>query len=286
MATEVGKHVADVLTANPDLRMLIVLPMIPDVDAPVAETTQSYGRRLAMEQILATGGDRVAVFGLCNAAGLPIYVHSKLCVIDDQWASVGSDNLNLRSWTSDSEIACLVIDERESDSAAPDDSFPVLLLRELAAEHLGCIPEEVPTDLHDLFDAFVASADALDSWYAAATAPTASARRDPRQLARHLARPRRKHGHRMDRARNTAAQTARQRSPAASIVAHAHPASCAVSTAAPVALANAFSPKGVCRLRPRRHGAARRKPARTESAWRRCPRVTALAIAEPAPRRG
>ncbi|HNQ05622.1 MAG TPA: phospholipase D family protein [Tetrasphaera sp.] len=208
-STEVGKHFADALTANPDLRMLIVLPMIPDVDAPVAKTTQFYGRRLAMEQILATGGDRVAVFGLCNAAGLPIYVHSKLCVIDDQWASVGSDNLNRRSWTSDSEIACLVVDERDSDSAAPDDSFPVLLLRELAAEHLGCIPEEIPTDLHDLFDAFVASADALDSWYAAATDPTASARRDPRHLARHLARPRRKHGHRMDHARNTAAQTAK-----------------------------------------------------------------------------
>ena len=113
------------------------------------------------------------------------------------------------TWDSESITLSLVVDERDSDSAAPDDSFPVLLLRELAAEHLGCIPEEIPTDLHDLFDAFVAAADALDSWYAAATDPTASARRDPRHLARHLARPRRKHGHRMDHARNTAAQTAK-----------------------------------------------------------------------------
>lgn len=207
-SSEVGKHFADVLTANPDLRMLIVLPMLPDVDAPVAETTQFYGRRLAMEPILKAGGDRVAVFGLCNGAGLPIYVHSKLCVIDDRWASVGSDNLNRRSWTSDSEIACLVVDEREDEGAPPTDSFPVLLLRELAAEHLGCPRDEVPTDLDDLFDAFVASADALDRWYAATTDPTASVRRDPRQFARQLARPRRKHGHRMDRARKSAAQTA------------------------------------------------------------------------------
>ena len=34
-----------------------------------------------------------------------------MCVIDDVWMMVGSDNLNLRSWTHDSELSCAVIDE-------------------------------------------------------------------------------------------------------------------------------------------------------------------------------
>ena len=107
------------------------------------------------------------MFGLCNEAGLPIYVHSKTCVIDHRWASVGSDNLNRRSWTSDSEIACTVVDERgDLDEPAPEDSFPRVLLRTLVAEHLGCDADDVPEDPHELFDAMVACADALDEWYA------------------------------------------------------------------------------------------------------------------------
>jgi phosphatidylserine/phosphatidylglycerophosphate/cardiolipin synthase-like enzyme len=37
-----------------------------------------------------------------NLQGLPVYVHSKLCVVDDVGAAVGSDNFNSRSWTHDS----------------------------------------------------------------------------------------------------------------------------------------------------------------------------------------
>ena len=41
-----------------------------------------------------------------------------------------------------------------------------MLLRTLVAEHLGCDPDDVPEDPHELFDAMVACADALDEWYA------------------------------------------------------------------------------------------------------------------------
>ncbi|MGB0101411.1 MAG: phospholipase D family protein [Nocardioides sp.] len=163
----VGEHFASALRDKPDLRLVIVLPMMPDLEGALAEVPQLYGRSRAMRTILEAGGDRVAVFGLCNDSGLPIYVHSKACVIDHRWASVGSDNFNRRSWTSDSEIACAVVDERgDSDQPAPEDSFPRMLLRTLVAEHLGCGIEEVPEDPHELFDAMVASADALDEWYA------------------------------------------------------------------------------------------------------------------------
>ncbi len=140
--------------------------MVPDLEGVLAEVPQLYGRSRAMETIIEAGGDRVAVFGLCNDEGLPVYVHSKTCVIDHRWASVGSDNLNRRSWTGDSEIACTVVDARgDMDEAAPADAFPRVLLRTLVAEHLGCDPDDVPEDPHELFDAMVASADALDEWY-------------------------------------------------------------------------------------------------------------------------
>lgn len=141
--------------------------MVPDRQGAAAEVPQLYGRSLAMRTILEAGGDRVAFFGLTNDSGLPVYVHSKTCIIDHRWASVGSDNLNRRSWTHDSEIACAVLDERgDLDEPAPADSFPRVLLRTLVAEHLGCTPDDVPEDPHELFDAMVACADALDAWYA------------------------------------------------------------------------------------------------------------------------
>ena len=163
---EVGEHFAKALSSTPGLRLVVVLPMVPDLEGALAEVPQLYGRSLAMRKIIAAGGDRVAVFGLCNEEGLPIYVHSKTCVIDHRWASVGSDNLNRRSWTGDSEIACTVVDDRgDLEEAAPSDAFPRVLLRTLVAEHLGCEPDEVPEDPHELFDAMVACADALDEWY-------------------------------------------------------------------------------------------------------------------------
>jgi phosphatidylserine/phosphatidylglycerophosphate/cardiolipin synthase-like enzyme len=64
------------------------------------------------------GGPRVAVYDLENEQGTPIYVHAKAVVIDDVWAMVGSANLNRRSWTHDSEVACAVLDQ-ERDPASP-----------------------------------------------------------------------------------------------------------------------------------------------------------------------
>ncbi|MEP9362108.1 phospholipase D-like domain-containing protein [Nocardioides sp. CN2-186] len=163
---EVGEHFAKALREKPELRLVVVLPMVPDREGAAVEVPQLYGRALAMRRILEAGGDRVAFFGLTNEAGLPVYVHSKTCIIDHRWASVGSDNLNRRSWTSDSEIACTVVDDRgDLDGPAPEDSFPRVLLRTLVAEHLGCTPAEVPEDPHELFDALVACADSLDEWY-------------------------------------------------------------------------------------------------------------------------
>ena len=50
------------------------------------------------------------MFDVENHAGNPVYVHAKVCVVDDIWASVGSDNFNRRSWTHDSELSDAVLD--------------------------------------------------------------------------------------------------------------------------------------------------------------------------------
>src|SRR4051794_17421867 len=131
---EVGEHFASALREHPELRLVVVLPMVPDREGAAVETPQLYGRSLAMRTILEAGGERGAFFGLPPDTGPPFSVHSKPCIIDHRGASVGPDNLNRRSWTSDSEIACAVMDDR-SEPEAPADSFPRALLRTLAAEH-------------------------------------------------------------------------------------------------------------------------------------------------------
>ena len=68
------------------------------------------GRWQAIEMCRRAGRGRVHVFDVENHVGTPVYVHAKVCVVDDVWASVGSDNFNRRSWTHDSELSSAVLD--------------------------------------------------------------------------------------------------------------------------------------------------------------------------------
>jgi phosphatidylserine/phosphatidylglycerophosphate/cardiolipin synthase-like enzyme len=135
------------------------------------------GREHAIEILRQAGGERVAVYDLENADGTPIYVHAKVCVIDDTLVLIGSDNLNRRSWTHDSELSCSVIDatldeRRPADPGGLGDGAR-RLAREarlrLWREHL----ERADGDDADLVDpatagaAIAQSAAALDSWHRA-----------------------------------------------------------------------------------------------------------------------
>jgi phosphatidylserine/phosphatidylglycerophosphate/cardiolipin synthase-like enzyme len=98
-----------------------------------------------------------------------------VCIIDDLWMAVGSDNLNRRSWTHDSELSCAVIDDRR-DERSPADPAGLgdgarVLARDtrirLAGEHLGRAPGDVD-DLVDpagWFAALKRSAEGLDAWH-------------------------------------------------------------------------------------------------------------------------
>ncbi|MFE6358642.1 phospholipase D family protein [Streptomyces sp. NPDC057806] len=169
---------AEALSANPRLRLIAVVPSFPDQDGSVSLPMNLVGRVAALNRLREAGGDRVAVYGLENHAGTPVYVHAKVCVIDDVWASIGSDNVNLRSWTHDSELSCAVLDDSR-DPREPHDpgglgdgarGFARNLRLELSREHLDREhrEEQEPDELCDpahAFDAFARSAAALDSWH-------------------------------------------------------------------------------------------------------------------------
>jgi len=136
--------------------------------------TSGIGRRL-IPQLLDAGGDRVAIYDVENRLGVPVYVHAKVCVIDDVWTSVGSDNFNRRSWGHDSEIACAILDE-ERDSRAPTDpaglgdgarKYARDLRLQLWREHFG----RKDGDDHDLLDpaqavaTFREVADTPERWH-------------------------------------------------------------------------------------------------------------------------
>lgn len=174
---------AEALSAHPDLRLIAVVPAFPEQDGRLTLPMNLVGRVTALDRLREAGGDRVGVYAPENHAGTPVYVHAKVCVIDDVWASVGSDNVNLRSWTHDSEIACAVLDESK-DPREPHDPgglgdgarcFARNLRLELSREHLDIEDADEresltgPDELCDparAFDAFAESAAALDAWHA------------------------------------------------------------------------------------------------------------------------
>lgn len=170
---------AEALAANPGLRLMAVIPSVPEQDGRLSLPMNLIGRITALDRLRRAAGGRVAVYGLENHAGTPVYVHAKVCVIDDVWASVGSDNINLRSWTHDSELTCVVLDET-TDPREPRDpgglgdgarSFARNLRLELAREHLDLETPRAPhapdplCDPVTAFDAFAAGAAELDAWH-------------------------------------------------------------------------------------------------------------------------
>ncbi|GIL35189.1 phospholipase D family protein [Phycicoccus sp. DTK01] len=163
---EVGRHFGEALREQPDLHLVAVIPIVPDMDGGLSLAAQLYGRRLAMDLLLDAAPDRVALFGLTSPTGYPVYVHSKVCIVDDVWASVGSDNFNRRSWTNDSELSLAIQDDRaRGDGGAPRDAFARRLRRELVGEHVGLAADEVPDDPMEVWELMSRTADALDAWY-------------------------------------------------------------------------------------------------------------------------
>src|SRR5579859_3181145 len=109
-SAEVARTFAAALVATPSLHLIALLPRFFDQAGALTLRPNQIGREQAVQLLLDAAGDRVSIYDIENGAGVPVYVHAKISVIDDVWASVGSDNFNRRSWSHDSEIACAVLD--------------------------------------------------------------------------------------------------------------------------------------------------------------------------------
>src|ERR1700687_350495 len=174
-STDVARTFADALVANPSLHLIAVVPRFFDQAGVLTLRPNQVGREQAVQVLLEAAPDRVAIYDIENLAGVPVYVHAKISVIDDVWASVGSDNFNRRSWSHDSEISCAVIDD-ERDARAPVDPaglgdgarrFARDLRLQLWREHLGREDGD-DGDLLDPLEAvakFKETALALERWH-------------------------------------------------------------------------------------------------------------------------
>jgi phosphatidylserine/phosphatidylglycerophosphate/cardiolipin synthase-like enzyme len=192
-SADVARLFAEALADNPDLHLVVVVPRVPDQDGAVARRSQYVGRWKALDMCRRAGRHRVHVFDAENHQGTPVYVHAKVCVADDIWASVGSDNFNRRSWTHDSELSSAVLDTTRDpreprDPAGTGDgarTFARELRLELAREHLDRAPDGSEDadllDPEDFVAALEASAAVLDAWHAGGR----QGPRPPGRLRRH-----------------------------------------------------------------------------------------------------
>ncbi|MFC7343889.1 phospholipase D family protein [Saccharopolyspora griseoalba] len=161
----VAETFAEALRSAPELRLVAILPHQPDKDDPLQLAVNAVAQRRALDLLEEAGGERVDFFELVNHEHVPIYVHSKLCLVDDTWATAGSANLNRRSWTYDSELAAAVADEQDSGESP---TFAREFRLRLWREHL----QRAEGDEADLLDArkgigvLRRSAADLEAWYA------------------------------------------------------------------------------------------------------------------------
>jgi len=190
----VARGIVDALERAPDLRVIVVVPRYPDADGPFSGPPNRLGQIRALTLLRRAAPERVAVYDLENAAGTPIYVHAKVCIVDDVWLTCGSDNFNRRSWTNDSELTCAILDPtidgrepRELDGRGEGARrLPRELRLRLWAEHLDrAVGDPALLDPRSGFDVWRRTAAALDQWHADGR----PGQRPPGRVRRHLPDP-------------------------------------------------------------------------------------------------
>ncbi|MDB5699320.1 MAG: phospholipase [Alphaproteobacteria bacterium] len=89
---------------------------------------------------------RLRIYHPFTAGGVPIYVHAKIMVVDDQVLRVGSSNWNNRSLRLDTECD-VVVDASRSADAGRTATTIIALRNALLAEHLDVEPETIDATL-------------------------------------------------------------------------------------------------------------------------------------------
>jgi phosphatidylserine/phosphatidylglycerophosphate/cardiolipin synthase-like enzyme len=99
------------------------------------------GARVKLGQAIGAldKGNRFRIYTPVTAAGVPIYVHAKVMIVDDVMLRIGSSNMNNRSLGLDSECDC-TIDTRMAGNGEAGATIAALRAR-LVSEHLGIEPD-------------------------------------------------------------------------------------------------------------------------------------------------
>jgi phosphatidylserine/phosphatidylglycerophosphate/cardiolipin synthase-like enzyme len=129
---EIVAILADKLENPPsdDFRVLVLLPARANDGADI-----SRGQVAA----LIHAADETTRFLACTVYARernlrdPVYVHSKIGIVDDRWLTIGSANLNAHSLFHDTEVNVVTVDERVARATRV----------RLWSEHLELSPEDV-----------------------------------------------------------------------------------------------------------------------------------------------
>jgi phosphatidylserine/phosphatidylglycerophosphate/cardiolipin synthase-like enzyme len=137
---EIVAVLADKLRRPPDhrFRLLVLLPSKPD-----SGNDDSRGQL----GVLAAADDGAGRFLACTlhqsgAAGLPIYVHAKVGIVDDSWLTIGSANLNEHSLFNDTEMNIVIHDPAVARATRLD----------LWSEHLQLPAVDLDRDTAEVID--------------------------------------------------------------------------------------------------------------------------------------
>src|SRR5205807_247887 len=91
-----------------DFRLLVLLPVKPNNGED--DTPGQLGQLVEADDD-AGGGDRFLACTLYQRdAGVPVYVHAKIGIVDDAWLTLGSANLNEHSLFNDTEMNLVICD--------------------------------------------------------------------------------------------------------------------------------------------------------------------------------
>ena len=124
---------------RPDFRLLLVTPSKPNTGAD--DTRGMLGELVEAD---ADSGRLLActLYARSEHSVDPVYVHAKVAIVDDNWLTVGSANLNEHSLFNDTEMNIVSHDPRLAQETR----------RRLWAEHLELPIDEVPVDPIETID--------------------------------------------------------------------------------------------------------------------------------------
>ena len=190
-SAEIADLYVEALRDHPDLHVIVVVPRVPDRNGTLAGPAHRVGQLEVLHRVREAADGRMAIYDLENEPGTPIYVHAKVVVVDDVLAAVGSDNMNRRSWTHDSECSLAILDDARDDRAPEDPAglgdgarrFARNLRLELMREHLGVENDDGLLDPLEAFATLARSAAALEAWHrSGARGPRPAGRLRPHHL--------------------------------------------------------------------------------------------------------